>query len=227
MRMVVRPVRRPIAQTFGPFEYPMSAGSSIAEQGTFQFPDGGAIPTSAHQLVFSLCNFSDIREIFEKYHYKKSHMGGGISFCLKAQYKGRTIGGSVIGLPRHSSKYKGMLEIRRMAFIDDAPKNSESRFLGFIIRHIKKNTDSVGVISYADKSVGHKGTIYKAANFKLAGETSASLHVFWNGKRYHPRSLTIDRPYSYALREAVKNGTATVEKGEPKSIWVYRFWPCV
>ena len=35
------------------------------------------------------------------------------------------------------------------------------------------------------------------------------------------RSLTIDRPYSYEMRKAVKNGTAIVKTGEPKIIWLY------
>src|SRR5262249_32705607 len=66
-----------------------------------------------------------------------------------------------------------------------------------------------------------KGTIYKASNFKLKGHTTPTMHVFWNGTRYHPRSLSIDRPYSYKLREAVKTGEATIEKGLPKSCWFY------
>lgn len=41
-------------------------------------------------------------------------------------------------------------------------------------------------------------------------------------KVYHPRSLTIDRPYSYKMREAVKNGEAVVKTGQPKKIWLYQ-----
>ena len=43
----------------------------------------------------------------------------------------------------------------------------------------------------------------------------------WKDKIYHMRSLTIDRPYSYEMREAVKDGTAIVKTGEPKIIWLY------
>lgn len=28
------------------------------------------------------CRFSDIRHIFEEFHYKKGNMGGGISMCF-------------------------------------------------------------------------------------------------------------------------------------------------
>jgi len=149
-------------------------------------------------------------------------MGGGISFCLALiDVNENIVGGAVIGKPRHESKYKNCVEIRRMACLDNCPKNTESFFLSKVIWYTKKNTLFESVLSYADTSVGHKGTIYKAANFQLIGQTSESKHVFWNGVRYHPRSLTIDRPYSYRLREAVKTGEAKIETGTPKNIYIY------
>lgn len=194
----------------------------------FQEAGGAAVATSPLQIKsFRVhpCAFKDIRHIFEGFHYKGGHMGGGISFCMAVWSDGRIVGGAVIGNPRHMKKYEGALEIRRLAMLDAAPTNSESWFLGQILRYMKKNTKATYALSYADRSVGHKGTIYKAANFKHVGDTSPSKHVFWNGVRYHPRSLTIDRPYSYALREAVKTGEAVVETGEAKAIYVFNLSP--
>lgn len=181
---------------------------------------GGAVPTFTHQYKVYKCSFNQISEIFKNHHYKGDHMGGGIDFCLALSDGVTVVGGVVVGKPRHTEKYKGMVEIRRMALTDNIP-NLASYFLSKVIWFIKKQTDYKGILSYADQSVGHSGTIYKAANFKLAGTTAPSKHVFWQGKRYHPRSLTIDRPYSYKLREAVENGEASVETGEPKLIFVY------
>ena len=65
-------------------------------------------------------------------------------------------------------------------------------------------------------TVGHVGTIYKASNFKSIGTTQPTKYVEWNGKTYHPRSLSIDRPYSYELRDAVENGDAIIHIGKPK-----------
>ena len=167
------------------------------------------------------CKFSDVRHIFEGYHYKKGHMGGGISMCFAMVMNGIIVGGAVLGKPRHEKKYKNCIDIRRMACLDNSPKNSESYFLGQIIKWITIYTDYKHVLSYSDTTQGHNGTIYKAANFKNIGLTSATKFVDWNGKIYHPRSITIDRDYSYRMREALKTGEAVLKTGLPKIIWMY------
>jgi hypothetical protein len=168
-----------------------------------------------------ICRFKDIRHIFEEYHYKKGAMGGGISVCFAMFIDDILVGGSVLGKPRHEKKYKKCIDIRRMACLDESPKNSESWFLSQIIRWCASNTDYNYVLSYSDKTVGHNGTIYKAANFKQIGETTPTKYIEWGDKTYHPRSLSIDRPYSHNLRKAVKQGEAIVKTGLPKIIWIY------
>ena len=168
-----------------------------------------------------LCNFSDIRNIFEDFHYRKGHMGGGISQCFAMLMNNELVGGSVLGKPRHESKYENCIDIRRMACLDDAPFNSESWFLGRILKYLLANTKYDGVLSYSDLTQGHIGTIYKATNFVESGKTAPTKYVEWNDKVYHMRSLTIDRPYSYEMRKAVSDGSAVVKTGEPKIIWMY------
>jgi hypothetical protein len=171
------------------------------------------------------CKFNDIRHIFEEFHYKKAHMGGGISICFAMFMDDKLVGGSVLGKPRHEKKYHNCIDIRRMACLDSSPCNSESYFLGQIIKWITCNTDYDNVLSYSDMTVGHSGTIYKASNFKEIGLTSPTKYVEWLGKIYHPRSLSIDRDYSYRMREAVEKGEAIVKVGLPKRIWLYSINP--
>ena len=173
------------------------------------------------QCKILACSFNDISHIFEDYHYKKSHIGGGISICFAMFINDVLVGGSVLGKPRHEKKYRNCIDIRRMACIDEAPCNSESYFLGQIIKWITCNTDYQFVLSYSDLTVGHKGTIYKASNFKEIGLTSESKYVEWEGKTYHPRSLSIERDYSYRMREDLKTGKAILKTGLPKKIWIY------
>lgn len=183
--------------------------------------DGKIMYLDKHKCKIYECEFNDIRKIFNKYHYKKAHMGGGISTCFAMYIGFDLVGGAVLGLPRHENKYKRCIDIRRMACLDSSPKNSESWFLGQIIKWVTQKTEFNGVLSYSDLSVGHSGTIYKAANFKEIGETSPTKWVEWEGKKYHPRSLTIDRDYSYRMRKDIETGLAILKTGLPKKIWMY------
>jgi len=148
-------------------------------------------------------------------------MGGGISVCFGMFMDGKLVGGSVLGKPRHEKKYSNCIDIRRMACLDSSPGNSESWFLGKIIKWITCNTNYDNVLSYSDMTVGHNGTIYRASNFTEVGMTTPTKYVEWNGKVYHPRSLSIDRDYSYRMREAVEVGEAIIKTGLPKRIWIY------
>jgi len=196
----------------------------VAQQ-TIQFEGSGSIPTTPQQLKIFSCDFKDIRFIFESYHYKAGHMGGGISHNLCLKFNRRIFGGAVIGKMRHDKIYsvngKKAVEIRRLALIPECPLFTASYFLSKIVWWLKNNTDIDMVFSYSDLSLGHKGTIYKAAGFDFIKETTPTIHVYWQGKRYHPRSLTIERPYSYRLREAVKNGEAEIKKEKPKLLFSY------
>ena len=141
--------------------------------------------------------------------------------CFAMFLDWKLVWGSVLWKPRHEKKYKNCIDIRRMALIDDAPKNSESYFLWKIIKWITNETDYNHVLSYSDMTQGHNWTIYKASNFKSIGTTTATKYVEWNWTVYHPRSLTIDRDYSYRMREAVKTWEAAIKTGLPKIIWMY------
>lgn len=45
------------------------------------------------------------------------------------------------------------------------------------------------LISYADTSAGNKGTIYKAANYKLIDEREADFYIMPDGERVHPVTM--------------------------------------
>lgn len=76
--------------------------------------------------------------------------------------------------PRETSKRYGALtwELARLWIDDGVPANAESFFISRSVKYIKKNKPEVAcLVSYADPSVGHKGTIYKAANWQPDGRT--------------------------------------------------------
>ena len=73
---------------------------------------------------------------------------------------------------------------------DKMPKFSETitlsllhKFLKIRYKHLK------AIISYCDTSVGNKGTIYKAANYKLIDKIKADFYITKQGERIHPVTM--------------------------------------
>jgi len=70
---------------------------------------------------------------------------------------------------KYTSNPSKILELKRLVCIDDTPKNTESYFIGWTLRWLQRNTDLEMIISYADKTFGHEGVVYKATNFECMG----------------------------------------------------------
>lgn len=66
------------------------------------------------------------------------------------------------------TKWNGFLELNRLAFSDNLPRNSESRALGVAMRLIRREYPHVEwIVSFADATQCGDGTIYRAAGFVL------------------------------------------------------------
>jgi DNA (cytosine-5)-methyltransferase 1 len=116
------------------------------------------------------------RRMIEKHHYL-GYAPCGCKFALGIYVETELIGTMVFGHPTaRLEDQKNTLELTRM-FLFDSPKNSESRSLGLAERWIKKNRSETRLISYADTAQGHKGTIYKAANWVQVGITESGSWI--------------------------------------------------
>lgn len=76
--------------------------------------------------------------------------------------------------PRETSvRYGGeTLELSRLWIADDIPTNAETYMIARSVRLLRKAKPSVRfLVSYADPSAGHAGTIYKAAGWRGDGRT--------------------------------------------------------
>jgi hypothetical protein len=83
------------------------------------------------------------------------------------------------------------LTLSRLWLCDESPHNSESRFIGIVTRALKRNTDLKFLVSYADPSQGHLGTIYQATGWAYIGLSQATpLYDIGDGRHYHSRSLS-------------------------------------
>ena len=80
--------------------------------------------------------------------------------------------------------------LTRLWLSDDLPRNSESRMLGVVFRALKQHTALKFIVTYADPSQGHVGTIYQATNFIYTGPSEAMpLLDLGDGVPRHSRSI--------------------------------------
>ena len=102
--------------------------------------------------------------------------------CYIFKYKGALFGTAIWSSPVAQNRMKNgktILELRRLALSDACPKNTATRVIAEMIKKIKiKFPEIQKLISYQEKDV-HSGTIYKAANWKMASQVPLML---WNTK---------------------------------------------
>ncbi|HZA25353.1 MAG TPA: DNA methyltransferase [Dehalococcoidia bacterium] len=83
------------------------------------------------------------------------------------------------------------LTLSRLWLSDELPRNSESRFIGIVTRALTRNTRLRFLVSYADPSQGHFGTIYQATGWVYTGLSQATpLYDIGDSRHYHSRSLS-------------------------------------
>lgn len=113
-------------------------------------------------------------ETFVKAHYLKKRPAI-VLLCLMMLHGDRPVGCVIYSAPPREAdkRYGGKTwELARLYLLDEIPCNAETWLIGKSIRHIKRYNPEVRfLLSYADPSAGHSGTIYKAANWRPDGRT--------------------------------------------------------
>ena len=186
------------------------------------------------EFKVSLCNRSEIKDFIEEWHYSHNINGLISDYCFKLEDKeGILIGAMIYGRIAMANVWKKyttfseeLIELRRLCCIDNTPKNTESYFIGATLKWLKKNTPIKKVISYADTTYSHQGTIYKASNFKNIGFTAKGRVIMFEGKRYHDKTIRTYyngklKPFSQNIKNALINGAATYVETKGKHIYIY------
>jgi hypothetical protein len=131
-------------------------------------------------------------------HYLKKWPGVCV-LILAVLRREQVIGVIVFALPpRETAKrYGGVTwELARLWVSDEIPTNAETWIISKAVKHIRQNYKAVKfLVSYADPSAEHSGTIYKAANWRSDGRTDEGRKTprfdyadAKTGKRYSRRA---------------------------------------
>ena len=179
------------------------------------------------------CKRSDIKDFIEAHHYSHSINGCISDYCF-ALYDGmEMIGAAFFGRMAMANQWKrfsdtaeDVTELRRLVCIDDTPKNTESYFIGAMLRWLKRHTALRIVVSYSDLEYGHTGTIYKASNFRCLGASPGARVIMYQGKRYHDKAIRTKyngqlKPFAKRLKDALDSGAAFYKKTKGKIAYTY------
>jgi hypothetical protein len=177
---------------------------------------------------------NDVKDFIEKWHYSHSINGIKSTYCFGLFDGDELIGAGIFGgiamanvWRKYGDRREDVIELRRLCCIDDTPKNTESYFIGRMLKWLLHNTDIKIVVSYADAYYGHDGTIYKATNFEYVGKTSPSRLIGWNGRVWHDKTIRTYgkkgklKPYAQKVKDALERGEARYISGAYKHIYIY------
>lgn len=189
---------------------------------------------SVKDFTVTLCLRNEIKDFIERYHYSGNINGCISDYCFKLERNGELIGALFYGRMTMAGQWKkyttdpsSVIELRRLVCIDDTPKNTESYFIGSTLRWLKKNTQIKTVVSYSDTEYGHEGTVYKASNFSLIGKSKGAKVIYYNGKRYHDKTIRtkyngVLKPFALKIKQALETGEAFYKTTKDKNIYVYK-----
>jgi hypothetical protein len=79
------------------------------------------------------------------------------------------------------ARSRDVYELNRLWLSDDLPKYTESRFIGWALRELKKINPRMILISYADGARGHIGVVYKATNWLYTGTSTPFVDLTFPG----------------------------------------------
>ena len=135
----------------------------------FQAGDGGSTPTSAlraRHLMFAECPKPHAVELVKKWHSRLPRCANGPwTQAFHAHHQGVTYAVALWNNPSTRCLPAHWRELRRMACAPDAPRNTASRFIAWMVRWFEINhPEAEKLISYQDCDV-HTGTIYRAAGW--------------------------------------------------------------
>lgn len=108
-----------------------------------------------------------------------------IGVCAFATPCSENVRASIFGVDNKDR----VTELHRLVILDGTPKNTESWFISRALQGLKEyKPDLWGVVSFADATEGHVGTIYQACNAIFYGTSGkATFYLDKSGRLRHPR----------------------------------------
>lgn len=168
----------------------------------------------------------EARLFVEQHHYAKGVSRGSIKYGL---YKdGNLVGVCAFGIPTSEATRAtvfgnelrdSVMELHRLAILDDMPTNTGSWFIARALRELKKDRPITNaVLSYSDPTEGHLGVVYQACNALYLGVTQAAISFIDTNGRLRPRR---SKKYGNISQEMAKEFGWTLSRRLGKHKYVF------
>jgi len=198
----------------------------MVDQQPTQVGDSGSTPTPS--LHFEPCKLRDVAAFVRTYHYSHT-FPGGIDFSFRLLMDGQLAGVALFGWMAGNPEAKvcgfgkgDVRELMRVVLLDEVPKNSETKFIGWCLRWLTRNTQIKAIVSFADPAHGHTGVIYKAGNWHYEGlQKPDRPRLIVDGIELHPRMAYDRYGTSSYLKIREMGHTVELRPREPKHCYSY------
>jgi hypothetical protein len=162
--------------------------------------------------------FKIAREYIKQHHYSHG-CHNGASPCYGLFDGDNLIGVLMFATPCSENvrasvfgkEYKNSVtELHRLHILDVTPKNTESWFIVRCLRLLKEKKPHINaVVTFADQTEGHAGTIYKATNAYRLGQTGkATFFLDQDGRLRHRRQSGVN----ISIEDGVNKGWVPVTR---------------
>lgn len=185
------------------YSYLRADGVAVAHP-LFQGEGGGSIPTSALQLRFTPIGVDTALELNALWHSAMPNLSAFAarcyvySQCYVAEFENGWFAVAIWSSPPALNRMtveapEEIIELRRFAIAPQAPKNTATRMLAWMVRDLKKRYPELRrFISYQAEAI-HKGTIYRAAGWTPVARAEFRPWAV-SGKRSGSKAAQVDSP---------------------------------
>jgi len=139
----------------------------------------------APNLRFCQISNDEATELIVKYHYLHRKCPISLAYGIKVGEETKGVltvgklnsysacvgvtGGTLMDVKLDKGRWRDVFELNRLWVSDDLPPNTESRFIGWVLRELKRDYPNLILLSYADGEQNHVGYVYQATNWIYTG----------------------------------------------------------
>lgn len=131
----------------------------------------------AADYVVSLAPHREAAAFIAAHHYAKGCSNTSVKAFSLTRHG--VIVGAAVWLPPtracaetvNRDHWRDVLALSRLVVLNGEPTNTESMFIGRMVRAIRREGRWKSLVTFADESQGHTGVIYRASNWTYIGRT--------------------------------------------------------